>query len=243
MRDFADKIGAVKASAVSCRRCGALNAFIVVVIVHEGFVSLDHVSRNWSLGSFGNLSAEIGTHNGDQSAKPPSEARIARLQAHGIEESGKGRSEGSAQAGRGRRDAVDRAENLLARGRVRQQDCVARICHCRKGTLPDDQKVDGRHPQALWEKYHIWRDEIEGEVGECNEAKQAQRSQSAGHGRHNQIVRQQRIEALNRDDDANGLCLEPESVDKLERKLQNRLLGRGGAQEYREELVIGDGVA
>lgn len=148
-----------------------LNAFIIIIIVHERFISFNHFSRNWGLSSLGDLRAEIGTNDGDQTAEPPSEARIARLQAQSVEESRKSRAESSTQASRGRRDAVDRAENLLRRGRVRQKNCVAWVCHCRKSALPNDQEINGGHPQALWEEHYIRRNEVEGKVGKCNEAK------------------------------------------------------------------------
>lgn len=117
----------------------ALNVFIIIIIVHEGLISISHFTRNWGLGSLSDLRAEISTNNGDETAEPPSKARIARLQTHSVEEARKSRTESSAQASRGRCNAVDSAENLLRRGRVGQEDCVARVCHCRKGAFPDDQ--------------------------------------------------------------------------------------------------------
>lgn len=212
--------------------CKTLNAFFVIIIVHRR-----------GLRALSNLRAEIGAGNGDQAAEPPSEARITRLQAHGVEEARESRAKSSAQACCRRRDAIDRPENLLRWGRICQEDCVAGVRHCRKCALPDDQEINGGHSQALREEYHIRRDKVQRKVGESNEAEEAKRSESAGDGRHNQIVGQQRIKALNGDDNTNGLCVKTESVYKLEWELEDWLLGRSSTQKNREELIVSDGVA
>lgn len=212
--------------------CKTLNAFFIIVIAHRR-----------GLRALGDLRAEIGAGNGDQAAEPPSEARITGLQAHSVEEARKSRAKSSAQACCRRRNAIDRPENLLRWGRICQENRVARVCHCRKCALPDDQEINGGHSQTLREEHHIRRDKVQRKVREGNEAEEAKRSQSAGDGRHNQIIGQQGIKALNGDNDTNGLCVKTESVYEFEWELEDWLAGRSGAQKNREELIVCDGVA
>lgn len=209
-----------------------LDAFFIIVIAHRR-----------CLRALGDLRAEIGAGNGDQAAEPPSEARITGLQAHGVEEARKSRTKSSAQACRGRRDAIDRPENLLRRGRICQEDCVTGVRHRRECALPNDQEINGGHSEAFREEYHIRRDKVQRKVREGNEAEEAKRSESAGDGCHNQVIGQQGIEALNGDNNTNGLCVKTESVYKLEWELEDGLLGRSSAQKNREELIVSDGVA
>ena len=164
----------------------------------------------------GHAQADDGTGDGNDGAAPPGEPGVSQPKTSRKQDAGHRRSKCARKTGGRGGNAVDGPEHQERRSRIGEKNGIGWVGHGRKGAFPNDQSVHANHLPRRWKENQVRRGNVKQRVGDCEEPKESQCSQSAHNEREEEQGRNHGVHALDREDDADLLGGESVGADELE---------------------------